>query len=88
MACAYDGSAQLVKLKEIIKYETWNSLIRLRGEDQVMASLWRSMVVVVKGKLEARHMTNRQDGEVRVEGLAPMDLGNGEEQARQRSMQQ
>jgi hypothetical protein len=41
---------------------------------------------MVKGKLETPDMTNRQGSEVRVESLAPMDQGNGEEKARLRSV--
>jgi hypothetical protein len=41
---------------------------------------------MVKGKLETRDMTNRRGGEVRVESLELMDQGNGEEQARLRSV--
>jgi hypothetical protein len=40
----------------------------------------------VKGKLEAQDMMDHQGGEVWVESLAPMDQGNGEEQARLRLM--
>ena len=40
----------------------------------------------VKGKLEARDLTGHRDGEVQVEGLSPMDQGNGEKQARLRLM--
>jgi hypothetical protein len=36
----------------------------------------------VKGKLDAQHMMDHRDGEVRLEGLAPMDQYTGEEQVR------
>jgi hypothetical protein len=42
--------------------------------------------VSVKGKLEAQAMTDHWGSEVQVEGLAPMDQGNYEEQVSLRSM--
>ena len=43
-------------------------------------------VAVVKDKLETQNTMDHRGGEVQVEGLALMDRGNGEEQARLRSM--
>jgi hypothetical protein len=52
------------------------------GEDQGKIC-YEGPCAIVKGKLEAQDMMNRQGSKVRVEAaLVPMDQGNGEEQAR------
>ena len=74
-------------MKERIENETWNSLIWLGGEGQGEASLRRACCRS-EGHARGSGAMNNQDGEARVEGLAPMDRGNCEEQAGLRSMNQ
>ena len=63
---------------DIVSYGKMVKIKAMLGHEGTCAS--------VKGKLDARGKRNHQGCEVRVEGLALMDQGNGEEQTMLRLM--
>ena len=63
----------------LIEYETWHGVIWLDGEDQEARLGYEGPNCKREGQARDSGAMDRQGAKVRVEDLAPMDQGNGEE---------